>query len=160
MTGAGSVRIPVEIRAFGDEVGASFTLAFDEGTMRNARVTLGPAVPIGSVLTVNAEKDGRIAILIDSTDPMTASGVHLGLVYIDLELVADSDRISIPVYFTDDLAGRAISDAFGQTLTTAYVGGSVTCEDSGEQTAVDHRVGMWFLVRPRLPMIGTSLSLF
>ena len=156
----GSVRIPVAMRAYGDETAVSFTLAFDEATLRNARVTLGPAAPAGSVLTVNAEKGGRIAILIDSSEPMIASGVPVDLIYVELDIAASSDRATIPIAFTGDLAGRATSDAYGRSLWTEYTDGVIVLDETRERVAVDRGIDLWFIARPMLPLVGTSLSFF
>lgn len=155
-----SVRVPVEMKAYGDEVAVGFTLTFEEGVFVNPRVTLGPTAPDGSTLSVNAEKDGRIAILLDSPGRMVASGVPTELVYVELDIVGGADRGSVPLAFTSDLAVRSVSDELGGSLPTLFTNGNIELGEYKERAAVDRTMDMWFLKYPMLPLIGTSLSLF
>jgi len=156
----GTLRIPVEMRAYGDETAVSFTLTFDDATLRNARVKLGPAAPAGSVLTVNTEKGGRIGVVIDSSEAMIASGVPVDLLYVELEIVASSDRATIPITITGDVADRATSDALGRSLWTEYADGFIALEKAHDRAAVDSRATAWFMARPTLPLLGATLRYF
>ena len=126
----------------------------------NPRVTLGPAAPEGSTLTVNAEKDGRIAILKDSSEPMTASAMPTSLIYVEVEVVANADRGPTMIAFTGDLAGCAMSDGLGRSLPTIYTDGVVVIGDPNDRVAIDRSIDLWFMVRPLSSMVGTSLGVF
>ncbi len=116
--------VPIEMKPEGNEVALSFTLEYDPEIFSNPRIALGKFAPAGSTLTVNTDQPGRIGILIDSTDAMTASGIPLSIAMVSFEVKREAGGEE-PIYMTGSLAATGISDAFGNSLSTKYVDGIV-----------------------------------
>ena len=120
-----TLTVPVEITPHGDEQAVGFTLEFDDSKLANPRVSLGEAAPEGSVLTANAPGNGRVAILVDSSNGMIASAVPRQIVLVTFDMAAGFHGTT-PIRFSDSLAARGSSDADGNTLPTRWLDGSVT----------------------------------
>ncbi|MEQ1641880.1 MAG: choice-of-anchor Q domain-containing protein [Pyrinomonadaceae bacterium] len=119
------VSVPIEVMPFGDETAMSLTLEYDATMLADPRVILGEFAPVGSVLTVNTIEPGRIAVLIDSTESMTASAVPVSVVTITFEVAANSPR-ELPISLTSSIAGRTVSDSSANLLRTRYTNGKLT----------------------------------
>ena len=149
-TGADNATISISIEAdmLGDETAASFTLEFDAAKLLNPRVALADRASQGVVLTVNEgeAQDGRLGVLVDSGQSFGAeSAKKLLIVTFDIaNWTADGETL---IRFTDSLAGKSVSDEFGNRLTTRYVDakvlisgmGSPTVDLSGRVTTPDGR---------------------
>lgn len=116
--------VPIELTPEGNEVAMSFTLEYDPNLLTNPRITLGEFAPIGSTLTVNSTEPGRIGILIDSSNAMIASSLPLSIVSVSFDAKEEASG-EAPIYLTGSLAAKGISDAFGNSLLTTYLGGVV-----------------------------------
>ncbi|MBP7475103.1 MAG: PD40 domain-containing protein [Pyrinomonadaceae bacterium] len=114
-----TVTIPVEVTPHGDEVAASFTLEYDPSVLSAPRVELGDGAMQDAVLTVNASKAGLIGILIDSEKSMVASAMPVPIVMVTFEVISEYD-VSTPVMLTDELVGKSLADAWGNTLATRF----------------------------------------
>lgn len=121
----GQVTVPVEMVPYGDEAGISFTLEYDARLLSNPRVDLGDGAPEDSVLTTNTNEPGRIGILIDSTETMTASAMPKCIVKITFDVVVGANGDS-PIVITGSLAGKGASDAAGNTLSVRTIDGVVS----------------------------------
>lgn len=122
---AGSqVVVPVEITPFGDEVAASFTLEYDAAQLSNPRVVLGDGAPAESTLTVNTNENGKVGILVDSTEAMTASAMPKQFVLVTFDVAAGANG-EAQVLMTGSLTAQGVSDAYGNTLAARYLGGLV-----------------------------------
>ncbi len=119
-----TVSVPIEMTSHGNEVAMSFTLEYDPSIFANPRITLGRFAPAGSTLTVNTNEPGRIGILIDSANAMTASAMPRPLLNVTFEAIRDGS-VTGAVSFTDSLTAKGTSDAAGNSLTTRYLGGYV-----------------------------------
>lgn len=119
-----SVTVPVEMTVFGDEVALSFTLEYAGTQLVNPRLVLDEGVPETAVMTINANDDGRIGILIDSTEAMTASAMPKRIIMVTFDILPGA-RGEIPILVTGTLASRGTSDAAGNMLSTRYAGGLV-----------------------------------
>ena len=118
---AGSrVTVPVELDARGDEVAASFTLNYDPMKLRNPHVDLGAAAG-GAVLTVNTDQPGRIAVLVDSNNPLAK---QLMSVSFDVTETAASGETTVA--FGSDPTPGSISNAVGESLAIRYTNGVIT----------------------------------
>ena len=118
------VTVPVELTLNGDEMAAGFTLEYDAVKLSNPRIVLGDAPVAGSSLTVNTNEVGRIGILVDGTEAMTASGTPKSIVMVTFDVVDTTGDAAITL--TDSLAKRYIAGGSGSSLSTHYVDGSVT----------------------------------
>ncbi len=126
-----TVTVPIEIIPYGDEVAAGFTLEYDAAKLTNPRVSLGAAAPAGSSLTVNLNERGRIGILVDSIEAITASATPKSIVMVTFEVAPDAPTGDTPLSVTGTLAPLGLADETGKMLTTEYRAGTVTISDSG-----------------------------
>ncbi len=113
----GSFTIPVEIVAYGEVCGLSFTIEFDPSIFKNARIDLGKDVPPDAVLTTNTNDadNGRIGILLDSATPVEAGGrKNVITVVFDRADTGASDETSVRI--TNSIAAIAVADANGNGL--------------------------------------------
>jgi hypothetical protein len=120
--------VPIELTSFGDEMAASFTLEYDNSRLSNPQIVLGDAAPEGSVLTVNTKEAGRVAVLVDGTEAVSASSASRRIVLITFDVAAEDNGVSA-IRFTDAMAPRNVSGANGDSLSTRYVDGSVRVTD-------------------------------
>lgn len=107
--------VVIEMTPYGDEFAASLTLEYDALILIDPRVELGDAAPDSAVLTVNTEHDGRIGILVDSSDAFISSAVPTQLVIVTFDLRETATGES-KFTVTDSLARKAYSDANGNAL--------------------------------------------
>lgn len=120
--------VPIELTSFGDEMATSFTLEYDSSRLSNPQIVLGDAAPEGSVLTVNTNEAGRVAVLVDGTEPVSASSASRRIVLITFDVAAEDNGVS-EIRFTDTMAPRSVSGGNGDSLSTRYVNGSVRLTD-------------------------------
>ena len=118
------VTVPVEITAIGDEMATGFTLEYDTARLSNPQIVLGDGAAEGSTLTFNTNEAGRIGILVDSTEVMTASSTPKQIVMVTFDRSADVDS-ETAITFTDSLAQRNVAGTTGGTLSTRFIGGSI-----------------------------------
>lgn len=119
-----SVTVPIELTPNGDETAMSFTLEFDPKMLANPRVALGDMAPKGSTLTLNANEPGRIGILIDSAESMTASAMPQQVLTVVFDVIGESEGTTA-VTLTGSLAAKSVSDPAGTLLTSRYIDGNV-----------------------------------
>ncbi len=121
-----SIMVPIELLSQGGETATGFTLEYDASVLSNPVVTLGPAFGFAT-LTVNsneAEK-GRVGILVDLGEPINYSSAPVQIVYVRFDVsgkLAGDTHLAL----TGSLAAKGTSDAFGELLSTRYVGGKVS----------------------------------
>ena len=118
------VIVPVELTPNGDETAMSFTLEYDATMLANPRVTLGEFALANSTLTFNINEPGRIGILIDSAESMTASAMPKELLTVTFDVIGDGEGTT-EVKLTGSLAAIGISDADGNSLAARYRDGKV-----------------------------------
>jgi|CXWL01.1.fsa_nt_gi hypothetical protein len=122
--GAGQVTIPVALTPSGNEAATSFTLEYDGGKLSNPRVVLGDGAPGGATLTVNATEAGRIGVLIDSAETMTASSIPQRIVMVTFDVAAGASGATV-IAVTDSLAARGTADSAGNLISVRYVDGVI-----------------------------------
>ncbi len=115
-----TVMIPIELTSYGNEAGISFTLEYDASNLSGPRVSLGEAIPSGAILTFNANEEGRIGVLIDSTEPMAASVVSRRIVTVTFDVIDAGSNAAFRL--SDRLAEMGISDVAGNKVPVSYVG--------------------------------------
>lgn len=118
------VTVPVEMVAYGDEAAMSFTIEYDAGKLSNPKVQLADGAPAQSVLTVNSDEEGRIGILVDSTETMTASAVAKRVVMVTFD-VSPKASGGTAISLTGSLAPQSLADQDGNTLAARYVDGGI-----------------------------------
>ncbi|MBK6724259.1 MAG: hypothetical protein IPG58_13640, partial [Acidobacteria bacterium] len=119
-----TVIVPIEVTSQGNEVAMSFTLEYDPEIFSNPRITLGKFAPAGSTLTVNTTEPGRIGVLIDSTESMTASAMPQRLLTVTFDVIADGEDTT-GFTLSGSLAALGLSDADGNSLAARYLDGNV-----------------------------------
>ncbi|MFZ1702184.1 MAG: hypothetical protein WBO10_11370 [Pyrinomonadaceae bacterium] len=110
-----AVIVPVELVPHGNEVAVSFTLKYDASRYGSPSVFLAKGAPAGAILTVNDTQDGRLGILIDSTEAFTASAMPVRFVQVEFQPLKGDAKKAI-FSLTGSVAPISISDAQGKTL--------------------------------------------
>ena len=120
-----SVRVPVSLNSGGNVTAASFTFEFDAGLLQLESVTIGDSVAGDAVMTVNSRssRDGRVAVLIDSTSALCTSD-RCDIVVLRFRRTQAATG-EAKIRFTDSLAARSLSDANGNVLPAIYNDGIV-----------------------------------
>ena len=121
-----TILIPVELIAQGGETATGFTLEYDASVLSNPVVTLGKEFEFAA-LTVNSNEveQGRIGILVDLAEPINYNAAPVQIVYVRFDVSRDSVG-DTSLDLTSSLAPQGTSDAFGEVLSTRYVGGKVS----------------------------------
>lgn len=122
-----TVSVPIEINALGDEFAISFTIEFDPMILSDPDVVLSEAFDGTAALTVNLDeaKDGRIAVLIDSAQPVK---VDRGKTVVAFTFNTSAGTSILK--FTDGLAERRVSDGNGRSVPVHFVDGMITVNKS------------------------------
>lgn len=120
-----TVSVPIEITPYGDEVAVGFTIEYDAEKLTNPRVELGKDAYTASTLTLNLEHPGRIGVLVDSTEAMTASAMPKQFVIVMFDVAADAEVGETPISLSNTLAALGISDSDGNSLAARYVKGAI-----------------------------------
>ena len=115
-----TVSVPIEMEFSGDEAAASFTLEYDAARLTNPRVVLGDLSGDDTVLTVNTNETGRIAVLIDSATALVTAKGAARIVVITFDSVSDADGFGT-VSFSDAIAAKSVSDGFGNALPVRWI---------------------------------------
>ncbi len=122
------VNVSIELDSQGDEVAASFTLNFDPAILSNPVVTLGSGVPAGANLSLNGNQSaqGRLGVLVDSTNPFLSGPPNRQVISVRFDVAANAPAGATPITFVTSPTPLSVSSAFGALLATAYQVGTVT----------------------------------
>lgn len=122
----GTVLLPIEFGAFGDEMGLGFTVDFDTSILSNPTIVLASDIPLDATLTVNTDRKGQIAILLDSTTPFVASGVPKSILFVRFELVKQAAGLDakLPVWISGSLTPLSAANESGESLPV-FIGSEV-----------------------------------
>ena len=115
-----TVSVPIEMEFSGDEAAVSFTLEYDTARLSNPRVVLGDLSGDDTILTVNTNETGRIAVLVDSATALVTTKGAAGIVVVTFDVVSDADGLGT-VSFSDAIAAKSVSDAFGNSLPVRWI---------------------------------------
>ena len=103
----------------GDEAAVSFTLEYDSARFANPKVVLGELSGDDTVLTVNTNETGRIAVLVDSATALVTAKGAARIVVVTFDLVSDADGFGT-VSFSDAIAAKSVSDGAGNSLPVLW----------------------------------------
>ena len=122
-----SIGLGVEYSPKGDEAAVSFTIEFNAARLTNPKINLGEGMPEGTVLTINDNDiaNGRIGVLIDSTEPLSIGSNIKRLISVTFDVAAGATGGESRVRLTGSLAPKGVSDAIGNTLEARYTDGAV-----------------------------------
>jgi len=122
------VTVPIEMVAQGDEVGGSFSIAFDRTKLSNTTVTLGSGVPQGTALTLNPNElgNGKVGVLFDAAPGNTyVAGVRV-VINVRFDIAANAPPGPTILSFTGfPPTSVSTSDSFGNLLPTTYEAGAI-----------------------------------
>jgi hypothetical protein len=118
----GRLTTAVTMASQGDEVATSFTLSYDASKLSNPSVELASGLPADAVLTVNTTIEGRLAVVVDSTQALSGGT----LVNITFDVERDAAGGTTALRFDDSLARRSVADAYARRLPARYRDGVVT----------------------------------
>lgn len=124
------ITVPIEMTAYGDEVAVSFTLEYDASKLQNPQVVMSDAFGENAVLTVNDVESGRIGILIDSTETITASAMPRRIISVTFNVRNGNVGESF-VRITGSLAPKSLSDQTGRKPTARWT-------DAALSVTLDH----------------------
>ena len=119
-----TILVPIELISQGGEAATSFTLEYDASLLSDPVVTLGKEFESAS-LTINSNEKGRIGILVDLGEPINYSSAPVKIVYVRFHVSREAAGDTL-LTLTSSLATQGTSDAFGNVLSTRYVGGKVS----------------------------------
>jgi len=146
-TAGSTVTVPIDLDSQGNETAAGFSLTFDTTILSLANtgdngVVLGPGLPAGYSLTVNALQaaSGKVGIIFDgaSNNPVQAGTKRVILVTFNVAPGAPAGQT--PVNFGSSPIGQSTSDGQGNPLTTAYENGFVVLGSTAAGVSVSGRV--------------------
>lgn len=158
-----SIRVPVSLRANGDETAVSFTIRYDTSKFFDPTVELAAGLPDGVTLTANTKEPGSIRILVDATTALAFASKDAQAL-INLGFSVRESAAPGSSYF--EVEGLVISDAAANELSGKVVRGMVSIvggdpEDSGARLGGEVQVdpgdlveewldGSLVILRPRL----------
>jgi hypothetical protein len=152
----GQVTVAVEMMPMGNETASSFTLYFDPTLLSNPVVTAASGLPADTVLTVNtnAQANGRIMMLIDSSDILGSATNLKQLIKITFDISQAAPLGSTEISFGNWPTLSTISDPFGNLLASGFNSGLVTIAEPS--TDVNGRV----LTPSGLGLRNASVTMF
>lgn len=115
------VRVPVAMRANGDEMAVSFVVRYDATRLGNAAVELASA-PDGATLTANTEEPGVIRVLVDATAPFARSKAMETLVNISFDLASTAPTGDTRILIDE----TTISNANANSLLVKATNGTIS----------------------------------
>ncbi|MBL8168115.1 MAG: hypothetical protein JNJ50_08170 [Acidobacteria bacterium] len=122
----GTVQVPIELEAQGDENALGFSLTFEASVLSSPSVALGSGVT-GATLNVNSSQTGQgrigIVLALPSGQVLQAGVRQIALVTFN---VAANASNSTQVGFGDQPIPREVSNLAAQTLPANYQPGTVT----------------------------------
>ncbi len=125
----GSMWVPIEINAQGDEGEIGFSLSFDSKLLRDPRVSLGMSLASGSItLFTDQLGDGRIGIVLSFPpgEPLPAGNKQILLV--QFAIAADAPAGETAIGFIDQPTMRKILSGGGTILPASFLAGPVKIE--------------------------------
>lgn len=127
VTSGGTVIVPIQIAAKGNENALSFSLAFDPSKLAFTSMALGAdAQNAVLVVNTNAAENGRIGVVVSLPVNQNLSAGALEILRVSFSA---KDAMGIaPVSFTNSPAPESASDALGNDLEYQFVDGSVAIQ--------------------------------
>lgn len=119
-----TVTVPIELVAQGGETAMSFTLEYDASLLSDPVVSNGSAFE-RAVVTTNSNEKGRIGVVVDLGEPVNYSAEPMKVIYVTFVINKAASSNEAVISMTGSLAAKGTSDAFGELLSTRYVGGKV-----------------------------------
>jgi hypothetical protein len=122
------VNVSIELDSVGDEVATSFSLVYDANKLRSPVITLGSGVPAETVLTVNPNQiaNGRLGVLIDSTNAFAASSPSRQVIVVRFDVAASAPSGATEISFGGSPTVQSTSNYEAALLPTNYESGTVT----------------------------------
>lgn len=119
-----TVTVPVELTPHGDEAAVSFTLEYDPLKLQDPLVVLGDPFGESAVLTVNDLESGKIGILIDSAETVSASAMPKRIIFVTFHVTNAAAAESF-VRITSSIAPMTISDPTGSLLIGCWTNAAI-----------------------------------
>lgn len=125
-TPGGSVIMPIELVAQGDENAFGFSLNFDQTMLSNPQVALG-ADASGAALSVNSSlaTQGRIGVALALPAGEKFAAGTRQVARITFQVAANMAALTTPISFGDQPVAREAIDANANPLPVVYAAGSV-----------------------------------
>jgi hypothetical protein len=125
--GGGTVIVPIQITAQGDENAIGFSLTFDQTLLSNPVVALGADAGLAT-LNTNASQvaSGRYGMVLSLPTEQTFPAGTRHLANVTFTTAAVGSQTVTQIGFGDQPVVREVSDTSAETLLTGFTGGSVT----------------------------------
>jgi hypothetical protein len=123
----GTVAVPVELVAQGNENALAFSLTFDPAVLSNPQAALGSGAGSATLITnPNQVAQGRLGVIVSlPTGQMFTAGTKQILV-VTLTIASGTTANSTPVGFGDQPTRREVSDPNANVLSATFTPGQVT----------------------------------
>jgi hypothetical protein len=127
----GTVAVPVEFVAQGNENALAFSLTFDPATLSNPQAALGSGAGSATLITnPNQVAQGRLGVIVSlPTGQMFTAGTKQILV-VTFTIASGTTANSTPVGFGDQPTRREVSDPNANVLPATFTPGVVTITPS------------------------------
>ena len=124
-TNGQNVAVTVQLDSQGDEAATSFTANWNPAVLTYVTSALGTGVPSASNLALNTNQiaQGRLGVLIDSTNPFAAGTRQI--LTVTFAVAANAPAGVYPVGFTGAPTPLSVSSPQGGLLATTYDNGNV-----------------------------------
>lgn len=134
------VTVVFELDSQGDEAASSFTANWDPAVLRYEYPTLGVDAALGTNLGLNTSQtaDGRLGILLDSTNTQTMGTRRL--LSVRFKVANEAGNGVYPITFSSAVTPTGVSNIDGVLLPTRYETGFVTITDAAADVIVSGRV--------------------
>lgn len=138
----GQVVIPIVVDSQGDELGMTFSIAWDPAILSNPVVSLGSGAPAGGSLGTNPNQvaSGRLGILTDFTIPFAVSPPDREIVKVTFDIAANAASGNTPVIFVAGPVPLSIGNTAGALVPATYTPGMVTVTAVSSLVTVSGRV--------------------
>jgi hypothetical protein len=122
----GSVVVPVELSALGNENALGFSLIFDHSILSNPQATLGVAVNGATLNSNNSQAgQGRFGVLLALPSGQSFNAGTHQILNISFSVAAGASASSTSIGFGDQPIVREISDTGANLLPAIYLGGAI-----------------------------------
>jgi hypothetical protein len=138
----GTVAVPIELAAQGDENALGFSLTFDSTVLSNPAAALGRGAN-GATLNTNSSQvaTGKVGIQLALPAGQVFAAGTRQLVVVTFAVAAGTSAPSTPIGFADQPIGREISGASATVLEATWSGGTVTLTQGYEADVTPRSAG-------------------
>jgi Calx-beta domain/Cohesin domain/Carboxypeptidase regulatory-like domain len=132
------VTVSLLLDSRGSESSAAYTLNFDPKVFTYVSSSLGDGVPAGSYLGVNSTEEGRLRLLIDSTNSYERGSRQMATITFDVS--PDAAAGEYPLGFNRSAGAGSVSSSNGDLIAANFEDGVITVGSKDRKMVVRGRV--------------------